>query len=133
MSNKPTILLVEDESSTVFVIKKYFAEEGYNVLTAFSAQDAIKIALEDHPDVIILDIMMPASSGLDILPELRSDPWGKTAKVIVFSNLSGDEYKATANKYNTDRYLIKTDTSLKDLESVVKEILPKNDYSSDRD
>ncbi|MBU0649612.1 response regulator [Patescibacteria group bacterium] len=127
MANQPTLLLVEDESPAVFAIAKYFTGAGYQVLTAFSAQEGLKTALERHPDAVILDVLMPTSNGLDILPELREDPWGKTAKVIVFSNFSGDEYKAIAHKYNVEKYLVKTDTSLKELEESVKQILPTHD------
>ncbi|MFA5776217.1 MAG: response regulator [Patescibacteria group bacterium] len=125
MNKTPTLLLVEDEAPAVFAIEKYLTNAGFSVLTAFSAQEGLKTALESRPDAIILDVMMPAESGLDILPELRADSWGQDAKVIVFSNLSDDKHKALANKYNVDGYLIKTDTSLKDLENAIKQLLPK--------
>lgn len=124
MGRQRTVLLIEDESTAVFAIEKYLISAGYGVLSAFSAQEGLKTALENHPDVIILDVMMPASNGLDILPDLRKDPWGQTAKVVVFSNLSGDEFRATAHKYYVDKYLIKADVSLKELEETVKQILP---------
>jgi DNA-binding response OmpR family regulator len=127
MNKNPTILLVEDESPAVFAIEKYLTDAGFSVLTAFSAQEGLKTAMEQHPKVIVLDVVMPTESGLDILPELRADSWGQNAKVIVFSNLSDDEHKALANKYNVDGYLVKTDTSLKDLESTVRQLLPKNE------
>ena len=128
MNKTLTILLVEDEGPAIFAIEKYFLNAGYKVLKAFSAEEGLKTALENHPDAMILDVVMPTSSGLDVLPELRDDSWGKNAKVIVFSNLSGDEYKARARKYNVEAYLIKTDTSLKELEDAVKRILSKNDH-----
>jgi DNA-binding response OmpR family regulator len=122
--SKITLLLIEDESPAVFAVQKYFTNAGYNVLTAFSAQEGLKLGLENHPDVMILDVLLPASNGLDILPDLRADAWGKTAKVIVFSNFASDDYKAVARKYNVDNYLIKTDTSLSELENAVNQILP---------
>ena len=122
----PTVLLVEDEAPAVFAIEKYFANAGYKVIKSFTAHEGLKMALENHPDAIILDIIMPSAGGLDILPELRNDPWGKGAKVFVFSNLSGDEYKAQARKYNVANYFVKTDTSLKDLVDAVNQVLPKN-------
>lgn len=126
MANIPTILIVEDEASAIFALDKYFSNNGFAVLKAFSAQEGLKTALENHPDVIILDVIMPSSSGLDILPELRSNEWGKNAKVVVFSNLSSEEQKATARKFHVEDYLIKTDTSLKQLEERIKQILPAN-------
>ncbi len=127
MAHQPSILLIEDESPAVYAVEKYFTNIGYKVLTAFSAQEGLKIALESHPNVVILDILLPLSNGLEILPELRADSWGKNAKIVVFSNFSDDDYKATANRYNVNSYLLKTDTSLKQLEEAVKQLLPKND------
>lgn len=126
MENKATILIAEDEASAAFALEKYFLNAGYKVIKAFSSEEALRATLENHPDVVILDVIMPSSSGLDILPELRADPWGKDARIIVFSNLSGDEYKAQARKYNINTYLLKTDTSLEQLENTVKQFLPKN-------
>lgn len=128
MEGRHTVLIVEDEAPAIFALEKYFLNAGYGVLKAFSAQEGLQTALENHPDVLVLDVIMPTSSGLDILPELRANDWGKNAKVIVFSNLSEDEFKAKARKYYVDAYLIKTDTSLKELEETVKQVLPKNDH-----
>lgn len=122
MPAQKVILLIEDESPAVYAIEKYFTNAGYKIITAFSAQEGLKLALENHPSVIILDILMPAQSGLEILDELRKDEWGKNAKVIVFSNVSSEDYKATARKYGVENYLVKTETSLKDLENVVQKI-----------
>ena len=122
METTHTVLLIEDESHAVFAIEKSLTSAGFSVLSAFSAQEGLKLALEKHPDAIILDVMMPAENGLNILPELREDSWGKNAKIIVFSNLSSDAFKATANKYHVDKYLIKTDTSLKELEEILRNI-----------
>jgi len=127
VERKYTILLVEDESSAVYAIESYFTGAGYKVLTAFSAQSGLDVALKDHPDVTILDVIMPASNGLDILPEIRKDAWGQTAKIVIFSNSPSEEFKAIAHKYSVEKYLVKTDTSLKELEEVIKQILSKHD------
>ncbi len=121
-----TVLIVEDEAPAIFALERYLTNAGYTVLRAFSAQEGLKQALENHPDVTVLDLIMPIQNGLDILPELREDAWGASAKVIVFSNLSSDEYKARARKYNVDAYLVKTDTSLSELEKVISQLLPNH-------
>lgn len=123
MGQGKTVLILEDEGSAIFSITRSLEISGFTVLQAFSAREGITIALDKHPDVIITDILMPLSSGIDFLKDLRMDDWGKTAKVIVFSNLSSEEYKANAKKYGVDKYLIKTDTSLKDLTDTVSNLL----------
>jgi DNA-binding response OmpR family regulator len=124
MEGEYTILLVEDEAPAVLAIDGYLSHAGFTVIKCFSAQEGLKAALEHHPSLIILDIMMPAGSGLDMLPELRNDPWGKTAKVLIFSNLADTEYKATADKYYVDKCLVKTDTTLKELETSISQLVP---------
>lgn len=126
MDKKFTVLLVEDEGPAVLAIQEWLTKAGYLVSTAFSAQEGLKAALENHPDAIILDIVMPIESGLNMLPELRADSWGQDAKVVVFSNLSDSEQKAKADKYKVEKYLVKADTPLKDLEEVIKDLLPEN-------
>src|SRR5437016_5053783 len=67
-----TILIVEDEPDMVLGLRDNFEYEGYEVLVARDGREGLGRALSDHPDVILLDIMLPKLSGLDVCRELRS-------------------------------------------------------------
>ncbi len=67
------ILVVDDEQKIVEIIKAYLEREGYQVLTAFDGKTALDLALSRHPDLIILDLMLPEISGWDVCRRLRKE------------------------------------------------------------
>jgi len=67
-----SVLVVDDERNAVELIASMLAEEGINVLPAYGGQEAIDIAFEQHPDVIVLDLMMPEVSGFDVITALKA-------------------------------------------------------------
>lgn len=70
----PSILLVDDEEEILDMYSAKFQEEDYRVLTAHDGYEAIDTAKEDQPDLILLDMMMPALSGMETLLKLKEDP-----------------------------------------------------------
>jgi two-component system, sensor histidine kinase and response regulator len=75
------VLVVDDEPSNLFLLEGLLSEEGFSVLTALNGNDAITKAKAEIPDVILLDIMMPKVTGIDVLEVLVKDP--VTAKIPV--------------------------------------------------
>lgn len=67
----PTILLVEDEPEMVLGLRDNFELEGFDVLVARTGEDGLRLAMEKKPDLIVLDVMLPAMSGLDVCRNLR--------------------------------------------------------------
>ncbi len=65
------ILVVDDEKKIVEIIKAYLEKEGYQVITAFDGKTAIEAAFKQHPDLVILDLMLPEISGLDVCRSIR--------------------------------------------------------------
>ena len=114
------ILIVEDEDSLLKVLHEIFIDEGFNVLIAKDGEDGLKIALRDHPDMILLDLVMPKKDGITFLKELREDEWGKSATVIVLSNLKDAEEVSVALEQKAFDFLIKTDWKLEDVVKKVK-------------
>ncbi len=80
-----TIMIVDDEPINVTVVRKYLSLAGYeNFATTNEPRDAIALAYSKQPDIILLDIMMPQVSGLDLLAALRADPgWARLPIVIL--------------------------------------------------
>ncbi len=80
-------------------------------------------ALKKHPDLIILDLIMPKTDGLSMLKELRGDDWGKEVPVIILTNLSDAENVAKAMEKGVYDFLVKSDWKLEDLIKRVKDKL----------
>lgn len=90
--------------------------------TVFSTKD---VALLWHPDLILLDIVMPKMDGMTMLAQLREDEWGKTARVITLTNLSDTEKVAEAIEHGSYEYLVKSDWKIEDVVAKVREKLGK--------
>lgn len=108
-----TVLVVEDENSLQYVLAQKLEKEGFAVLTAGNGTDALAVALDKHPDLILLDIMMP-HDGIEMLEELRRDePYGKQVRVIFLTNLSPDTERIiqAIERHEPVFYLIKANST----------------------
>ncbi len=85
------ILIVEDDRAESNALVDTLSREGFAVSTAENGVKGLERALADHPDIILLDVMMPEMDGLTMLNKLREDVWGKTVPAIILSNLSPDD------------------------------------------
>jgi two-component system alkaline phosphatase synthesis response regulator PhoP len=70
--NRAKILVVEDEPNMVVGLRDNFEFEGYEVLTARDGVEGLQMALAESPDLVVLDVMMPRMSGLDVCKQLRA-------------------------------------------------------------
>lgn len=115
--------IVEDEESMLRPMTDVLTAEGFNVLQARDGEEGLKKALDEKPDLILLDILMPRMDGLAMLQKLREDSWGKTAKVIVLSNLSDMDKVSKALEGGTYDYLMKTDWQISKVVEKIKKAL----------
>lgn len=89
------ILIVDDEPDILEFLKYNLSKEGYEVLTATDGEDGIKIAEREHPQLVILDIMMPKMDGVEVCRHLRSKPeFSKT--LIAFLTAREEDYSQIA-------------------------------------
>lgn len=115
MKKQQSLLIVEDEQPLVSALATKFEHEGYRVLTAGNGAEGLEIALAEHPDLILLDIIMPVMDGMTMLKRLRKDDWGKTARVIFLTNLSDPENTIEALNSDTHDYLVKAHWRIQDI------------------
>lgn len=115
------ILVVEDEKELLEIISSQLREAGFEVATAVDGMAGLDEALRLHPDLILLDIVMPRMDGLTMLAKLRKDAWGVGAKVILLTNLSDNEKVAEAMANGSYDYLVKADWNIHDVVKMVKE------------
>lgn len=116
---KERILVVDDERNIVELLKFNLEKEGYDVLAAFDGIDAVKLAREEKPDLIILDIMLPGQGGLEVCRQLRKE----TKTPIIMATAKGEEIdKILGLELGADDYVTKP-FSPRELLARVKAIL----------
>lgn len=123
MANETKILIVEDEKPLLDVLSDVLKENGCTVISAQDGEEGLKTALAEHPDLILLDIIMPVMDGLEMLKEMRKDDWGKQADVMLLTNVSDNEKLAEALEVGAFDYLVKSDHTIESIASAVKEKL----------
>jgi CheY-like chemotaxis protein len=120
------ILAVEDDQFIRKMLVDKTNKEGYIGIGAEDGQKGLETALKEHPDLIILDILMPVMDGIEMLKKLREDEWGKGAKVIVMTNLTRDDKLAEAYDYGVSDYLVKANWDLDDVVEKMKSVLDES-------
>jgi len=85
------VLIVDDEKDTLLMLGKRLTAGGYSVITATNGTDAIALAKSQHPDIIILDILMPEMSGGEVAAELREHPLTRSIPVILLTAILSKE------------------------------------------
>jgi len=115
-----TILIVEDDRSLRDGLRAKLTHEGYAVLEATNGDEGLQTALKEHPDAILLDMLMPRMDGIATLKALRSDEWGKDAKVLVLSNMDDLTKVSEAVALDAHDYLIKSDHTIEEIVEKIK-------------
>ncbi len=88
VEDQKKIIIIEDEPDTVEMFAEMMRLNGYNVLKSYGGTPAINLISEEKPDAIVLDMMMPDLSGLDVLSQIRENPELAKIPVIVVSAMS---------------------------------------------
>lgn len=106
-NNQPVILVVDDIKTNIVLVQVLLRGKNYEVLSAQSGVQALKIAEERKPDIIILDLMMPVMDGYEVLARLRANEATKDIKIIVLSALAKSEDIKRAMSLGADDFLTK--------------------------
>ena len=117
-----TIAIIEDDDILRSTLSDALADEGFAVITANDGEAGLRLVLNKHPDLILLDIVMPLMDGLTMLKKLRADQWGGGVPVIVLTNLSDAVTIAEITEQTAYDYLVKSSWQL---EAVVKKVKEK--------
>ena len=103
MANK-RVLVVDDDVKTVELVKLYLNRDGYRVVTAYDGAEALRLARENHPDLIVLDLMLPEVDGLEVCRTLRAE---SDVPIIMLTAKSTDRDKLTGLDLGADDYMTK--------------------------
>ncbi len=101
------ILIIEDDIGIALLVKSVLEKKGYEVFIAENGPDGISRALEIIPDVIILDLMLPKSSGFDVARRLKTDEKTSNTRILALTALSQDHNISLAFQSGVDDYMVK--------------------------
>jgi DNA-binding response OmpR family regulator len=113
------VLVVDDDVKTVELVKLYLNRDGYRVLTAYDGTEALRLAREGHPDLIVLDLMLPGIDGLEICRTLRGE---SDVPIIMLTARTTEEDRLTGLDLGADDYVPKP-FSPKELAARVRTVL----------
>ena len=117
------ILFVEDEPTLQKELKEILEQEKFKIFSAFDGEEGLKIAKQEKPNLILLDLILPKKDGFEVLKELKADNDLKDIPVIVLTNLEGVGDVEKALEIGATTYLVKANYKLEDVVAKIKEIL----------
>lgn len=124
MSDKKQILIVDDEEHIILTLKLRLEHLGYDVITAADGQEGLDTARSHHPDLIILDVMMPKMDGYKVCKLLKFDENFQSTPIILLSALSQQADIDLAMEIGADTYLTKPFDS-QELTQTIERLLAK--------
>lgn len=119
------ILIVEDEKNLSEAIADILRRKNFLPLEAKNGQEGVEMALAKHPNLILLDILMPVMDGITALKKIRTDTWGAHVPVIILTNLSPNKEQLVEDvvTHKPMDYLVKSDWKLHDVVKKIEEVL----------
>ena len=122
-----TILIVEDEKSLREALMDILKRKNFLGIEAKNGKEGVDLAFAKHPDLILLDLMMPEMDGMTALKKIREDAWGANVPVIILTNLSATSEHLVDDivTHKPMYYLVKSDWKIHDVIDKIEEILKK--------
>ena len=127
----PRILIADDSRVQIHIFSAYLVAKGFTVAIAVDALQAWTSALRETPDAIVLDINMPAGSGIDVLRKLRMSSKTQQIPVIVVTGANDPETERMARELGAAEFLHKP-VDLGQLHAILARLLPTGDASTAR-
>jgi CheY-like chemotaxis protein len=124
MDNSRHILIVDDQPEFLEIFGAELRAKGYSILTASGGAEAISIAKQSHPDLILMDVQMPGMTGVETILKLKEDFETKNIKVVFLTNLGNNDAESelvnelAAQDIHAEGYIKKTE----DMSSLLDQI-----------
>lgn len=124
MTNVARVLLVEDDKFLRRACEASLRQRGFEVLAATEGEEGLRMArTPPFPDVVLLDLLMPVMSGIEVLRALKGDPVTAGIPVLILSNSSREEDRRRALEVGAIGYYVKANLSLRELAAQVAELV----------
>ncbi len=131
MANE-SILIVDDDPTTLQMLMTSVGKAGYNVLSAESGEEALRLSLEHKPDLVVLDLLLPDTSGLEICRQLLEEPETQGMLIIMVTALGEQSDKIYGLEVGADDYLVKP-VDVPELLARIRALFRRHKLKSDHD
>lgn len=131
-SDKGRILFVEDEREILNIYKDFLESNGYDFLSTANIEDALRVTEFEHPDVVLLDIIIPkpentmAEQGWDYLKAVKKNSQTKNIPIVVFTNLDTPQDRDKSRKLGATAYIFKRDCTPREVMNEIADIIKAN-------
>jgi CheY-like chemotaxis protein len=105
------VLLIEDDEFAAEMYRLRLVADGYTVVVGQDGEEGLRMATDESPDFIYLDLRLPGLDGFEVLERLRSDPTTRHIPVIILSNYGEPELRERGLKLGALEFLVKADTT----------------------
>lgn len=122
---KKNVLIVEDDNLLLVTLTHQFEDAGYAVTTATNGTQGIEHFTKDHPDAVVMDVMMPVKDGVEMLEDIRAAFPETKIPFIVLSNANDMDYVSRAMELGAVAYLLKSDRQIDSVVALVEEHISK--------
>ena len=117
------VLIVEDDQLKFSILSRELSEAGFEVANAFDGEQAIAVTREVHPDLVLLDILLPRKNGFEVLESLKADAALSSIPVVILSNLGQPEDIKKGRELGAIDYMVKVEFEPKQIVSKVRALL----------
>src|SRR6186997_2402546 len=107
MESSEKVLVVDDHEATANGMRDLLVAAGYKVRIALNGADALRLAADDPPDLVLLDVMMPGMSGVDVCRELKARSLTRLTPVVLITASHDREYRLSGLDAGADDFLTK--------------------------
>lgn len=111
MEDAVKVLLIEDDEFAAEMYRVRLVADGYTVVIGATGEEGLRIATEERPDFIYLDLRLPGLDGFEVLEKLRENPETTNIPVIILSNYGEPELRQRGLKLGALEFLVKADTT----------------------
>ncbi len=103
----PRIMVIDDSPTMLYMIKHMLTKDGHEVLTASDGGDAVSLAVEHKPELILLDVILPKLNGYEVCRQLKSTPQTAKIPVVMITSKTKDKDREWGLEQGADAYITK--------------------------
>ena len=124
MDKKKKVMIVEDDDVLADALNHSLQDEGYELFTAIDGEEAERMILQEVPDLILLDLLLPVKNGFEVLKVMRQNPITKDIPVVILTNYEESATKDEGEKLGVKEYIVKAKMPISEIPKMVKRYLP---------